>query len=645
MLFGRRLSGTGARPAVSKRQRVRRRWLHACVVSLLFHGLVVTLGLPRLLIASSPDIEVTYLPDLPASDDKPTDNEALADDSPKPEKKEEEPPEPDRRLAEKKPEPPKKEPKPLEVVPMPNLPMVDQDQFPDEADNDKAHFLAQKNHRAAEDVQMKERTLERPPPADSPAAPQGEPNPAPAPTAPEQRVAELLSPPQPEPQPQQRPAPSSAGASPLRLRSPSAEMSEVREAVPGGDLNPSGPGSDSPNGKERPLPISPSRLGPTDYDRLVGPALAEAERRSAALAEHGSAPGYWDHLSKKQQAIRASLENFVGRVRIGNQSELGTRKHPFAGFITAMHRQIHRFWGDGFLAEIEHKSKDIYPDSLETSIEISIAPEGTVENLVIVQHSGSLPFDTAALDAVNSAAPFPAPPDVIKSADGNVYLTWHFHRDERQCHPNYVDMHILTTPAGKSKKPPEQKGPNLASPLPGGEPRSRFLRADGSASLPNLTPASSAPTTTRPSGGSFAGSAAAASGAASAPAAPASKPTGGVPDGAREATERWLAAYQKADVRWLAGASGLPFTAGGKPIADDGAALRRFFTEMLSEGVPRRERVTYYTPSQIHHKLGRLPRGGDEDDMVFAWVDLAGEELILLLSPTDRGWSVVGLDR
>ncbi len=95
----------------------------------------------------------------------------------------------------------------------------------------------------------------------------------------------------------------------------------------------------------------------------------------------------------------------------------------------------------------------------------------------------------------------------------------------------------------------------------------------------------------------------------------------------------------------MAGASGLPFTAGGKQVADDGPALRRFFAEMLSEGVPRRERVTYYTPSQIKNKLGKLPRGGDDDDMVYAFVELSGEDLILLVAPTDSGWSVVGLDR
>ncbi len=31
--------------------------------------------------------------------------------------------------------------------------------------------------------------------------------------------------------------------------------------------------------------------------------------------------------------------------------------------------------------------------------------------------------------------------------------------------------------------------------------------------------------------------------------------------------------------------------------------------------------------------------------MAFAWIELGGEDLILLLEQADRGWSVVGIDR
>lgn len=656
MVFWRRQSSEDNLPP--EQRQARRRWTRAIGASLLWHAVFLPLALPRLMTPAEQEIEVAYLPDVIESDDQ------SDSDAPQPEK--ELPAEPDRRTAKlpelekpekkKDEEKKKKEDKPLEVVKLPDLPMVDQEQFPDEADNDKAHFLAQKNHRAAEDMQAKDRTLEKPPPADSLTAPQGEPTLAPAPTAPEQRVAELL--PQPTQQPQPKPVPQPMAPMQMRQPTPGGEQGELQPLSDSGEMVPTRPGASKPGSSDGPTPLSPSRLGPMDYDRLVGSAQAEAERRAAALADRTGVPGHWDRLMAKQNAMRSALENFVGNVKVGNQSELGTRKHPFAAFITSMHRQIHRNWGDGFLADLDRRGNDkTYPMSLITALEISVAPDGTLAGVIIVKPSGSLPFDAAAIDAVSSAAPFDKPPEAIKSRDGNVYLTWSFHRDERQCHPNYVDMHILTTPAKPSSKPPSLASKPTAPDTPAPE-KPKLLHTDFMKGLPN--PAAGSPFTGRLGsgllGGASAGGAAAAkssaattsshaeSPAASAP-PPSNKPEAQVAEAAREATERWLAAYLKADVRWLAGASGLPFTAGGKQVADDGPALRKFFQDMLAEGVPRRERVTYYTQSQIKAKRGKLPRGADEDDMVFAWVELAGEDLILLLSPTDRGWSVVGLDR
>ena len=48
---------------------------------------------------------------------------------------------------------------------------------------------------------------------------------------------------------------------------------------------------------------------------------------------------------------------------------------------------------------------------------------------------------------------------------------------------------------------------------------------------------------------------------------------------------------------------------------------------------------------EVRVRLGRAPRGSDGDEVAFAWVEQGGEDLILLLEPTDKGWKVVGLER
>ena len=186
-----------------------------------------------------------------------------------------------------------------------------------------------------------------------------------------------------------------------------------------------------------------------NYDNIEGFGTAEKERREAAKAESSHKQGRYDRYLAKAAAVRSSIENFTPDIRPGNQAELGTRHDPFAGYITAMHRQIHKLWTFGFLADIDGKSssQSAYGNmELWTQLEIVIKSDGAVDKVSIVRGSGVLAFDVAAIDSVMSAAPFPTPPSEIRSANGKVYMDWQFHRDERACGTFGVDPYILTTP-------------------------------------------------------------------------------------------------------------------------------------------------------------------------------------------------------
>ena len=671
--------GFSARRSKARRQA----WLWAGAASILWHAFVALPGLSRLQDPPERELEITYVaPDEPPAEppaeppkpaDTPTEPKEKPKDKDKPKPKpEEKPEEPAQRLQAKKPEkPPEKppEPPPLEVTPMPHLKMVDQEQFPDEQDNDQARFLAQKNHRAAEDTQSNSRNLVQNMAGEMvPSAPA---NAGDKPGENERKVAELQDRPgDPKHLPAGAPpglavpAPPSLAMSPLAMRSPHEETPkstspEAHEQSPDGlqvDRAALGPDPVHSQGKSERAAgqpgqpgESPFRLNNHDYDRVIGYDVAENERRVAALAQQSHAPGRWERLEMKQAMLRSALENFTPNVRVGNQSELGTRAHPFAAYIAAVHRQIHKFWGDGFLAELDHKpSLGIYPLHLVTALEISLKPDGTINQVIISRPSGVLPFDTAALESVHMAAPFPAPPPAIKSRDGNVYVTWLFHRDDRQCATDFVSAHILTTPpkpvvattaaprvaavASESGQrgltlPTKPTLTHLAGGLGAGTTRAALNSAAASAAAPSAPSAPSAPP------------------AEASPASTKSKPSSGVAEDARSAAEHWLAGYHKSDVRWLAGSSALPFTAGGKTVAEDSPGLRAFYQDMLAEGTPKQERVRYYTAEQIKQRKGSLPRGGEDDDMAFAWVELGGEDLILILQPATKGWRVVGIDR
>lgn len=652
----------------------RRRWISALALSMVGHALLLPSLLARLTEKIEPQLELTYLePDVPvdspSQDSDPGTAEPETKDSPKlptldPPKKEKDPIEEELAERREKPKVPEQKPpevKPLEVTTIPHLKMVDQDQFPDEQDNKNARFLAQKNHAAAVDTQANTRNLIQNIPGETEASAPSENRSAQIGEA-QQKSAELQDRPgDPKRLPQLAPAatpvlrnPNQAvamNAQPAKQQQTPEAQSVGPEKSPGGEtmlgdgqmqLKPGGGAesreaqgkSEQAQGLAGAPGLSPSRLRYQDYDRIVGYDVAESERRAAARAERSQGMGRWDRIMAKQALFRASLENFTPNVRVGNQSELGTRAHPFAAYIAQVHRQIHRFWGDGFLADLDRRpGKDAYDRSLVTALEISIKPDGTLNQVMIAKASGVLAFDAAAIDAVGSAAPFGEPPVAIKSRDGNVYITWHFHRDERQCATDFVNAHILTTPPKPGSSLPTPSKPVVAAPSK--------LRPESEAGSP-LPVEPSRAALGLPRSGSARGAAV----DAAPPVVPVrANALAKVPDEAKTAAQRWLDAFEHKEPKKMSAGSALPFTSGGKTVASDAVALRTFFEEMMAEGVPGHDRLQFYTLKEVQARLGRAPRGAEGDEVAFAWIEQGGEDLILLLEPTDKGWKVVGLER
>jgi TonB family protein len=608
-----------------------RRIAFSGTVSFVIHLFVVPFGIARLLVAPDPQLEIAFIDDEEERDGEASsatpapEKLALLREKKPEEKKEEEPEEPARRPEPKEEQKP--EERPLLVIPNAHLKMVDQDQFPDEADNPDANYLAQKNHRAEKETRAEDTNLLM--------NQQGERVSAESQNAKEQvgeaerKIAELEDRPGPKDRlpltgaKEEQPA---QGA--LAMRDPAREaqrdgVEPVPEAGPL-PLMQEGQGGGAPRQGGPRLSLSYD-----DYERVVGPDVAERERREA-LSQRSRSLGRWERVQQKVAMMRASLENFTPAVRPGNQSELGTRKHPFAAFIAAMHRQIHKFWGFGYLVELDGKSpgSPLNDFNLWTGLEITLKGDGTVDRIIIEHPSGNGVFDAAAMDAVMSAAPFPSPPEVIKSRDGKIYISWRFHRDARQCATDFVDPHILTTPPKPGEAPPARtpEPPRLAD----GPPK-RPLQLFG---LGGGGPQKGAPAPDRP-----------------AAAEPPPERRGGaqqrssVPDEARQAAQKWLLAYTRGDVRWLAGYSAVPFSAGGKTVAEDGEELRTMYRQLVAEREERTGTLAFYTAAQIKQKIGRLPAGGDEEDMVFAMLRSGSDDMVLLLQPADKGWRVVGIDR
>ncbi|HEY2732353.1 MAG TPA: TonB C-terminal domain-containing protein [Polyangiales bacterium] len=152
--------------------------------------------------------------------------------------------------------------------------------------------------------------------------------------------------------------------------------------------------------------------------------------------------------------FRAAVENFVDRVKPGNQTALNAAASPFAAYLAEIHRSIHREFAMGFLRSLPLVGGAFADQTLVTRLEIVINQDGTLHQVGVVRTSGFTPFDYGAWNAVMKSAPYPEPPKRILSGDGRVYVRWDFYNNERQCGTFNAEPFILPNPGGDPKPAP-----------------------------------------------------------------------------------------------------------------------------------------------------------------------------------------------
>ncbi len=351
---------------------------------------------------------------------------------------------------------------------------------------------------------------------------------------------------------------------------------------------------------KRGLPGVNSQLAFNDYERIMGHEKVDDERQVAAR-KMSSKKGRWE---RKLEAIKSSLENFVPDVRVGNQTALKTRAHPFALYIARMHRRIHELWGFGFLEDLDNKGAD-YPlndPNLWVNLEMSVNPDGTVHKVTIAKTSGKTEFDVAAVDTVISAAPYDTTPEAIRSVDGRIYLRWGFYRNWRQCGTFNVEPYILTEVPDDGGQGVLDDGAMVANTakLPG--KKRRIVTGDKA-----VTPDD---------------------GLAKQKVSPDSTVTD---KQAVFAANLWVSAFETANVDKLVKYSTVPFYAGGKVAAQTAADLKEMYSGLIVESGPFKD-WKLLTPQEYMQGGGSLPDGN-----YVLQVRTAKEAFAVVLSRTNSG--------
>lgn len=189
------------------------------------------------------------------------------------------------------------------------------------------------------------------------------------------------------------------------------------------------------------------RVAWRQFQEIVGEEQLEQERQAFLQERRSTNRGR--NRQRRWREFRAAIENFTPNVRPGNQTALNAAASPFASYIAAIHRRIHRQYADRFIPGLPTFSTSPLADTtLMAKLEIIINSDGSVHRVGIVRSSGFLPFDFGAFNSVMRAQPYPQAPDSILSGDGRVYLHWGFYRNQRQCGVFNSQPFILPNPPG-----------------------------------------------------------------------------------------------------------------------------------------------------------------------------------------------------
>jgi TonB family protein len=433
-------------------------------------------------------IEVSF----EVSDTKPAEEApAMKDEDPAPKVKQEklakvEPPDQKKPEAPKPPEKKEPEVKKLEVAqaPPPPPPPPSQDrrqsitqksEDPDVEPPPDAKFLAEESRRVEEESVASVLSPTRDDPVPEKSAPEAANEPERAGDARQDEKGEMegadkpqeavVARPQPAPAPSpeqsasvQRPAPA-----PSRVPSPRAPSAPSAPSVPEGTViqDPLGGSFVLAQPKRSSAPVNQQNNGTTAsgapvnikvswraFEETFGAEQLAKDRMPAGAKRRGAG------REKRWKEFRAAIENYVVGVKPGNQTALNAAADPFAAYLAAFHRHLHMEFAHQFLESLPLTGK-LGDPSLMAKVEIVVNPDGSLDRVGIVKSSGDLMYDFGAFNAVQRGAPYPPPPEKIRSTDGRTYMRWALYRNESQCGTWNAEPYILKSPP-RSPSDPKQ---------------------------------------------------------------------------------------------------------------------------------------------------------------------------------------------
>lgn len=160
-------------------------------------------------------------------------------------------------------------------------------------------------------------------------------------------------------------------------------------------------------------------------------------------------PGPRDSTHRTHTVIPEAAFGYQSVISPSNLRPIGDAAVPYAHYLNQLHKKLHPFFTDGFLAGADRRpAGDASHDpALRATVELVLDGEtGRIVRRGIVDTSGLTFFDAGALMSIERAAPYGEAPPVIRSPDGNVYLHWELRRDAMACTTLGIHPYLLKSP-------------------------------------------------------------------------------------------------------------------------------------------------------------------------------------------------------
>ena len=126
----------------------------------------------------------------------------------------------------------------------------------------------------------------------------------------------------------------------------------------------------------------------------------------------------------------SQTSDFLPGVALGSHTLLNTKEFIYYSFFVRMKEQLYWRWLQYFkrdhsssLVSLAREKQRLF----STYLYAVLSSDGEMQDLMVVDSSGSEVADTAALHAFLSAAPFPNPPEGLVEADGFIHIRQSFH--------------------------------------------------------------------------------------------------------------------------------------------------------------------------------------------------------------------------